>query len=216
MALDIANSVPLSCGVFEWTFREELLSTVLGPIVLVLLVVFAAYVHGGAKARARDDGGRRRSSVAAARQALRDHGPQFRRNLVAVTILVTYLVLPSVTTTIFRTYDCETVDDPDGEGKKRYLRVRHDTRCEGRAYRLTAIFAGLACVIWPVGVPLLYICELAYHRAKINHCLGGPGQTSNLSSSVKSKSIRLIFGRIDCSHRVLEAQKKTARRNCQI
>ena len=133
--------------------------------MLVLLVVFAAYVHGGAKARARDDGGRRRSSVAAARQALRDHGPQFRRNLVAVTILVTYLVLPSVTTTIFRTYDCETVDDPDGEGKKRYLRVRHDTRCEGRAYRLTAIFAGLACVIWPVGVPLLYICELAYHRA---------------------------------------------------
>ena len=52
--------------------------------------------------------------------------------------------------------------------------------------------------------------------AKINHCLGGPGQTSNLSSSVKSKSIRLTFGRIDCSHRVLEAQKKISRRNCQI
>ena len=50
--------------------------------------------------------------------------------------------------------------------------------------------------------------------AKINHCLGGPGQTSNLSSSVKSKSIRPSFGRIDC--RVLEAQKKATRRNCQI
>ena len=30
--------------------------------------------------------------------------------------------------------------------------------------------------------------------------LGGPRQTSEFSSSVKSKSIRLIFGRIDCSH----------------
>jgi len=35
--------------------------------------------------------------------------------------------------------------------------------------------------------------------------LGGPHQTSELSISVKSKSIRLIFGRIDCSRRVLEA-----------
>jgi hypothetical protein len=38
--------------------------------------------------------------------------------------------------------------------------------------------------------------------------LGGPDQTSELSSSVKPKSIRLIFGRIDCSRRVLEAQPK--------
>jgi hypothetical protein len=38
--------------------------------------------------------------------------------------------------------------------------------------------------------------------------LGRPDQTLKLSSSVKSKSIRLIFGRIDCSHRVLEAQPK--------
>ena len=46
--------------------------------------------------------------------------------------------------------------------------------------------------------------------------LGGPDQTSELSSSVKSKSIRLIFGRIDCSRRVLEAQPKRLRRECRI
>ena len=39
--------------------------------------------------------------------------------------------------------------------------------------------------------------------------LGGPHQTSELSISVKSTSIRLIFGRIDCSRRVLEAQRKS-------
>ena len=37
---------------------------------------------------------------------------------------------------------------------------------------------------------------------------GRPDQTSKFSSSVKSKSIRLILGRIDCSRRVLEAQRK--------
>jgi len=46
--------------------------------------------------------------------------------------------------------------------------------------------------------------------------LGGPDQTSEFSSSVTSKSIRLIFGRIDCSRRVLEARPKRLRRNCRI
>ena len=46
--------------------------------------------------------------------------------------------------------------------------------------------------------------------------LGGPHQTSELSISIKSKSIRLTFGRIDCSRRVLEAQPKGLRRNCRI
>jgi len=41
-------------------------------------------------------------------------------------------------------------------------------------------------------------------------------KTSNLSISVKSKSIRLIFGRIDCSRRVLEAQPKSLHQNCRI
>ena len=40
---------------------------------------------------------------------------------------------------------------------------------------------------------------------KSNSELGYPNQTSELSSSVNSKSIRLIFGRIDCSRRILEA-----------
>ena len=46
--------------------------------------------------------------------------------------------------------------------------------------------------------------------------LGGCDQTSEFSSSIKSKSIRLIFGRIDCSSPVLEAQPKGLRRNCRI
>ena len=46
--------------------------------------------------------------------------------------------------------------------------------------------------------------------------LGRRGQTSEFSSSVKSKSIRLIFGRIDCSQRVLEARRKCSCQNIRI
>ena len=46
--------------------------------------------------------------------------------------------------------------------------------------------------------------------------LGRRGQTSELSSSVKSMSIRLIFGRIDCSRQVLEAQPKSLCQNIRM
>ena len=50
---------------------------------------------------------------------------------------------------------------------------------------------------------------------EINH-VGRPDKPLKFSSSVNSKSIRLIFGRIDCSCRVLEAQQKASRRNGRI
>ena len=46
--------------------------------------------------------------------------------------------------------------------------------------------------------------------------LGGPDQTREFSSSVTSKSIRLIFGRIDCPCRALEAQPKRLCQNIRI
>ena len=46
--------------------------------------------------------------------------------------------------------------------------------------------------------------------------LGGPDQTLKFSSSVTSTSIRLIFGRVDCSHQILEARRKCSRQNIRI
>ena len=56
------------------------------------------------------------------------------------------------------------------------------------------------------------LAEAAARRARtcveINHWFGESPPNFRISISVKSKSIRLIFGRIDCSHRVLEAQQR--------
>jgi len=50
-----------------------------------------------------------------------------------------------------------------------------------------------------------------------NHWVWGGGhQTSELSRSATSKSIRLIFGRIDRSHRVLEARRNTVFQNVRL
>ena len=67
----------------------------------------------------------------------------------------------------------------------------------------------------PVAAPV-YLRDLLAPVPNSTTGLGGPDQTSEFSSSVKSKSIRLIFGRIDCSHRVLEARRKCSCQNIRI
>ena len=58
------------------------------------------------------------------------------------------------------------------------------------------------------GAKHVYVASVAQDAVWIASTgLGGPHQTSELSISANSKSIWLIFGRIDCSRRVLEAQK---------
>ena len=59
----------------------------------------------------------------------------------------------------------------------------------------------LAPTLAPVAAP-----DAGYSYCKSTAGLGRPDQTLRFSSSVTSKSILLIFGRVDCSHRVLEAQ----------
>ena len=64
-----------------------------------------------------------------------------------------------------------------------------------------------------LGVPRIAMFAAAWNSTAGS---GGPRETSELSSSVTSTSIRLIFGRIDGSRRVLEAQPKRSRRNCRV
>ena len=72
------------------------------------------------------------------------------------------------------------------------------------AYENAGLARGTAsgCVVGDLSVGLNVAPDAVW---KSTTGLGGPGQTSELSISIKSKSIRLTFGRIDCSRRVLEA-----------
>ena len=82
--------------------------------------------------------------------------------------------------------------------------------------RPTGQFEMAHIVVWRLTRPprpSLHACRPVW---KSTTGLGGPHQTSELSISIKSKSIRLIFGRIDCSRRVLEARPKRLRHYCRV
>ena len=79
--------------------------------------------------------------------------------------------------------------------------------------------AGSAVLLWRWAESRALYSEWYYAGLELcgnQPLVWGAHQTSELSISVKSKSIRLIFGRIDCSRRVLEAQQKALRRNGRI
>ena len=93
---------------------------------------------------------------------------------------------------------CTATVDPNGydEDKNTYTLIYHEGPFENRK----------GTVIKIAGFPQGTMFETVWIAST---GLGGPHQTSELSISANSKSIWLIFGRIDCSRRVLEAQRKS-------
>ena len=78
-----------------------------------------------------------------------------------------------------------------------------------KADALKARFRDIAKEIYKTKGTMSESCSTAYFSlTAAQYAAGVETKTSNLSSSVKSQSIRLIFGQIDGSHRVLEARRK--------
>jgi len=88
----------------------------------------------------------------------------------AQALLVTYLVVPTVTTTVFRTFVCAPFDaEVGGELRTDRLLVADVTvDCGSASYAAHRIFALLMVAVWPVGVPLWYFVLLRDARARID------------------------------------------------
>ncbi|KAH8066112.1 serine-type peptidase [Aureococcus anophagefferens] len=107
LKLDIGASLPLTClPTSGGGHYQTLLFMTLAPLVVIALVLALSLV----------------------REVRGAAPPNLATSLVSVTVLVTYLVLPAVTTTIFRTLDCVELDDPKTAGAAKFLRAHYPTR----------------------------------------------------------------------------------------
>jgi hypothetical protein len=64
-------------------------------------------------------------------------------------------VYPSLSTTVIRTYDCNSFDD-----NSRWLEIDLSIDCDGRVHVLMQLYSLVMMVVWVAGVPLLYIYVL--------------------------------------------------------
>jgi len=79
-----------------------------------------------------------------------------------VVLVISYAVLPSVSTTVFGAFPCDELDT--GES---FLIADYSINCNSASYSTFAAFAGLMLVVYPLGIPLMYSWLLVQKKEKI-------------------------------------------------
>jgi hypothetical protein len=103
-----------------------------------------------------------------------------------VFLAMTFLIYSTVSTTVFQTFACDTID-ASATHKTSYLRADYSIQCGTAKHTLYRVYAGFMVIIYPLGIPALYAWLLWSNRHK-------------LSSSNKS-SVRMLSKHDDVSLR---------------
>lgn len=110
-------------------------------------------------------------------------------------LIVTFLVLTTASSTVFQTFPCEDINYNGVPGS--FLRADYSVDCNLDKHRAYTVFAGFMVVLYPIGIPLLYIYLLrqdrdairqsAIERGEVHHNLQ-LGDAASTSEDVSSLS----------------------------
>jgi hypothetical protein len=84
-------------------------------------------------------------------------------------IAVTFLVLPTVTTQLFKIFPCDVLTEgDDSEDAQVYLHADYSLSCDTASHDGFVAYGVIMIFVWPIGVLAMYSCLLFKNRAKIN------------------------------------------------
>ena len=139
--------VPIAC---LGNYRTRLWVGSTWPVVLILACAVCLIGLESVRAfRQRDD--RTLSTPRRVQSVLQSA----MRGVLPPTLGLTFLVVPSTSTRIFRAFLCETFAY-DQESSRSYLYADLRLSCDSDEYETTRATAFAMLVLWPVGIPLLY------------------------------------------------------------
>ena len=142
--LDLGWMLSAGCIWPGLDFHDRLLFTTLGPLA-VLACLGVTYAFAVCKAR-------RQPMQSSPTQVSRDVAREtVDRKHMSVLLLMTFLIYSSVSSSIFRMFTCERLDDGNV-----YLRADYQILCTDNKHRALQTYAGLMIVVYPVGIPLMY------------------------------------------------------------
>ena len=143
-------------------FHDRLLFTTLAPLgTLAYLGATYAFAVGKTKRQPMQSSPTQVSRATAREMVDRKH--------MSVLLLMTFLVYSSVSSSIFRMFACERLDDG-----KVYLRADYQILCTDNKHRTLQTYAGLMIVVYPMGIPLMYAILLYRLRGILKP--GGPAR----------------------------------------
>ena len=98
-----------------------------------------------------------------AREAHREERHESEVMVMSTVLLMTYIILPTVSVTIFNLFACESFDDGT-----RMLMVDYSISCQTDTYTAYKVLGVFMVLVWPLGVPLLYLAVLYRRRHRLN------------------------------------------------
>ena len=127
--LDFMRIMPLSC-VLNIDYVNNLIFITMAPIILLIVVGLAFLLQLFVVKRElrrsichEDDSESRDAAVFKLASQIHEEALRIRRRFIYIFLLLTYLILPTVTTTIFRMFPCQNVDPSDEGGTSNYYLI---------------------------------------------------------------------------------------------
>jgi hypothetical protein len=166
----------------RYTYFDTVLFTTLSPVavaVFFVLLIFCEYGY--------------RTLIKKSRQPLETLAEKY---LVALFYL-SYFILPSVTTTVFKLFLCTNIDpnqeDPGNDDY--FLTADMSISCHSVLYKKYITFAVTMIALYPIGIPLLYFTLLYRNKDEIadRDCvISEPETTVDNNDRKKSPKTKLV------------------------
>jgi len=151
--LGVETAIPPTCF---GSYQNRLLISSCWPLVLLVAVLVALIF----RELVRDIGYPqliRRGKCDAALVGLQSSLP--------MTLVVTFLLVPSTATRLFKTFLCDPIEhDATAKITRRYLHDDLTMSCDSPEYEATKTTALVLIAVWPLGVPVLYFLLLCASR----------------------------------------------------
>ena len=160
--LNFASLVPLGCTA-AYTFIDKLYLVTLFPVGIILLFFLCFTAEYMYHRRIIQRNWFRQSGAKASKY------DELKGKYLNYSFYLSYLVLPAVTTIIFKMFLCTNVD-PDGEDSSTadlFLTADMNISCTSPYYYRGVVYACLMIILYPVGIPLAYFVLLYRSREEI-------------------------------------------------
>lgn len=149
-----------NCMYETLNYIDTLVITTTLPIIVACFLYLARFIHIKYYMS--------KSSNTIDKTSITNHLVSIRNTYFFIFLLFTYLILPNITVTIFRTFSCDNID-PDNvdNGDNYYMRADYSVSCTSSQYYFGFIWASCCIIIYPIGVPLLYYYLLNSSKTQI-------------------------------------------------
>ena len=160
--LNFATVFPIGCSA-NFTFIDTLIMTTVAPMI-VGAMLFVMFIFEYTFERKKIQANKERKKG--------DKKKAFNRIKSAYTnyfFYLSYLILPMVSTTIFKMFICTNIDphnETSGESNY-YLTADLNISCSSTYYKKGVLYACLMILVYPIGIPALYMHLLYQYRYEI-------------------------------------------------